>query len=112
MSMNFTCQQREELYIQHNKIYKSSIITDSMEQSPSWETNCCSASQEISSLLWNVKIHYHVERSPLPVPVLSQMNPGMSIRKTVLSESDNLLSGCNNKSSLYRQKSNDAWLCL
>ena len=31
-----------------------------MEQSPSWEANRFSAIQEIPSILWNTKVHYHI----------------------------------------------------
>jgi hypothetical protein len=46
-----------------------------MEQSPSWEVNQFSASQEIPRTLWNPKAHDRVDNSPPPVPLLSQINP-------------------------------------
>ena len=38
---------------------------------PSWETASFLASKEISRIVWNPKIHYHVHNSPPPIPILS-----------------------------------------
>jgi hypothetical protein len=45
-----------------------------MDQSPSWEANSFSASQEIPRSLWNTEGHYRLRKSPPPVPILSQLN--------------------------------------
>jgi len=50
------------------------IITYSMEQSPSWEANQFSASQEIPPILWNQKVHYCVFTRACHLS-LSQINP-------------------------------------
>jgi len=55
--------------VRHNPTY----LINFMEQSTSWEADSYSASWEIPHVLWNLKVHYHVHRSPLLVPILSQM---------------------------------------
>jgi hypothetical protein len=50
---------------------QTNLRTNSTEQSPSWEANSHPPSQEIPSLLCNLKVHYSVHKS-LPLdPVLS-----------------------------------------
>jgi hypothetical protein len=49
--------------------------TNSMEQSPSYGDDSCSARQEILLLLLNPTAHYHVHKSPPLVSILSQIYP-------------------------------------
>ena len=51
------------------------ILTYSMVQIPSWESNWFAASQEISRILWNPKVHFRTHKRPPPVPILGQPNP-------------------------------------
>ena len=47
------------------------LLTHFIQQSPSWEANRFSASQEIPHILWNPNVHYRIHKCPLPVTILS-----------------------------------------
>ena len=51
------------------------LLTHSTEQSPSWEANRFSASQEIPHISRNPKVHYRTHKRPPPVSILGQPNP-------------------------------------
>jgi hypothetical protein len=49
-------------------------ITNSLEQSPSWEVNSCSAAREIPRLRQE-KVHCRVSKEPVTGPGSSHMSP-------------------------------------
>ena len=67
-------RQIKELRRKHRLLAFSYILTYSMQQSP-WEANRVSASPEIPPILCKPQVHYRVNKSPPPVPVLTQITP-------------------------------------
>jgi len=65
---------REYVAYQPTELPCYSLLTYCMEQSPSWEANRFSASQEIPRILWNLKVHYHFYKCPPSDPILGQIN--------------------------------------
>ena len=51
------------------------LLTYSMEQSPSWEANLFTGSQEVPRILWNRRIHCRIQKCPQTVPILSHLDP-------------------------------------
>ena len=51
------------------------LVTNFMEQNPSWEAKRSSASKYILHILWTPKIYYYTYKRMPPVPILSHVYP-------------------------------------
>ena len=75
MSFLYLVLPENGYWLQQKYVFCAYWLTYSMEHSPSWEANWFSASQEITRILWNPKVHYRIHKYLPPVPVLSHLDP-------------------------------------
>jgi len=54
-------------------LFTTHLLTCSIQQNPSWKANRFSASQEITRILWNPKVHCRIHKSMPRVPILNKL---------------------------------------
>jgi len=74
---NFVCGHDANclIYMSYYPLLFNTILTYSMKQNRSWESNRFSVSQEINHILWKPNFHCRIHNCPPPVPILSQIDP-------------------------------------
>ena len=61
-------------------MYLFTLLTYFMEQSLFEKPSGPQSSS--SSIVWNLKVHYHIYKCPTPIPTLSQINPVHAVHST------------------------------